>query len=237
VDRLISEEELRTSDGQEGRPAYVSYQGQVYDVSASRMWRGGQHMRRHDAGKDLTADFGAAPHDESVLQRVPRVGTLAAPEEPEEGKPAFLRWVLEMGPRPHPLAVHFPVAYTAAAAILAVLYLFTGVAILETAAYYVLWMAVLMTPVTSGLGALTWRLNYGGKATSSFQVKIAVSIVLTIVGAIALVLRATNPAILVEGQFLGWVYLGLIALMVLCVSVLGWVGDTISFPRKKSRGG
>ena len=232
VEKTVSEEELRSRDGQEGRPAYVAKDGIVYDVSASRMWRGGQHMRRHNAGNDLTADFGAAPHDEGVLQRVPRVGTLASREEPEE-QPNFLRWVLEMGPRPHPLAVHFPVAFTAAAAIFAVLYLFTRVEALETGAYYVLWMATLMAPVAAGLGALTWRLNYGGKLTSSFRIKIAVSIVLTIVGALALALRTAGPGILVEDQFLGWAYLGLIALMVLCVSVLGWVGDTISFPRQR----
>jgi hypothetical protein len=90
-----------------------------------------------------------------------------------------------------------------------------------------------MAPVAGGLGILTWRLNYGGKPTSSFRIKIAVSVVLTILGALALVLRTANPTVLIEGQFLGWVYLGLIALMVLCVSVLGWVGDMISFPRKR----
>jgi predicted heme/steroid binding protein/uncharacterized membrane protein len=232
VEKTVSEEELHANTGQDGKPAYVAKSGVVYDVSASRMWRGGQHMRRHNAGNDLTADFGAAPHDESILQRVPRVGTLASKEEPEEA-PNLLRWALEMGPRPHPLAVHFPVAYTAAVAVLAVLYLLTGVEILETGAYYILWGAVLISPVAAGLGALTWQLNYGGKLTSSFQIKIVVSIVLTIVGAIALAFRTASPGILVEGQFLGWVYLGLIALMVLCVSVLGWVGDMISFPRKR----
>jgi predicted heme/steroid binding protein/uncharacterized membrane protein len=233
VDRTVSEEELHASTGLDGRPAYVAKDGVVYDVSGSRMWRGGQHMRRHNAGNDLTADFGAAPHDESVLQRVPQVGVLAVKEVPEERPPSFWRWALEMGPRPHPLAVHFPVAYTAAAAILAVLYLLTGIEILETGAYYVLWMAVLMALVAAGLGALTWRLNYGGKATPSFQIKIAVSITLILLGALALTVRTLDPGALVEGRFAGWAYLGLLGLMVLCVSVLGWVGDTISFPRKR----
>jgi predicted heme/steroid binding protein len=77
-EKQITEEELRKCDGQEGRPAWVAYRGQVYDVSASQRWRGGMHMKRHQVGNDLTSEFAAAPHDESVLQRMPVVGRLVA---------------------------------------------------------------------------------------------------------------------------------------------------------------
>lgn len=235
MEKTVSEEELHANDGQEGRPAYVAKDGVVYDVSASLMWRSGQHMRRHDAGNDLTADFPAAPHDESVLQRVPRVGTLAPAqkEQPEAKAPELIRWLLEEGPRPHPLAVHFPVAYTAATALLVFLYLLTGRGIIEVAAYYVLWGGTVMAPVAILLGATTWWYNYGHKLTRPFQLKIGLSAVFVPLSVAALVLRSVDPDILVQRQALGWVYVGLIVLMVLAVSGLGWVGDRITFPRKR----
>ena len=237
VEKTVSEKELRSGDGQEGRPAYVAKDGVVYDVSASRMWRGGQHMHRHDAGQDLSAAFSGAPHDESVLQRVPRVGTLAPKEEPQDQVPTLIRWVLEKGPRPHPLAVHFPVAYAAATAILVVLYLLTGLEAFETISYYVLWMGVVISPLTIGLGALTWWYNYGHKLTRPFQIKIGVSLLLLGLGGLALLLRALDPGLLVQGHANGGLYITLLMSMVLCVSVLGWVGDEITFPRKRQTNG
>ena len=83
TERQITEDELKKCDGQEGRPAWVAYRGKVYDVSASQRWPGGMHMKRHQVGKDLTSEFAAAPHDESVFQRLPLVGRLVAAEQKE----------------------------------------------------------------------------------------------------------------------------------------------------------
>lgn len=68
-------EELKKYDGQDGRPAYVAYDGVVYDVSDSAMWDGGDHMGAHSAGEDLTAAHDDAPHDRHILD-YPKVGTL-----------------------------------------------------------------------------------------------------------------------------------------------------------------
>lgn len=54
-------EALAEYDGKDGRPVYIVHQGRVFDVSQSRMWKGGLHMKRHHAGRDLTTDFGGAP--------------------------------------------------------------------------------------------------------------------------------------------------------------------------------
>src|ERR1700690_3942651 len=79
-EKTFTRAELAAYNGQEGRPAYIAYKGRVIDVTASRMWRGGSHMKRHVAGQDLTAEIAAAPHDVDVLDRFPQVGVLA--EEP-----------------------------------------------------------------------------------------------------------------------------------------------------------
>lgn len=68
-------EELAKFDGKDGRPAYVAYQGVVYDVSDSSMWGGGDHEGTHVAGGDLTAAHEDAPHDVYVTG-FPQVGTL-----------------------------------------------------------------------------------------------------------------------------------------------------------------
>jgi predicted heme/steroid binding protein len=69
-------ETLASYDGSNGKPVYVAYQGKVYDVTRSKLWAGGAHMKRHVAGADLTGDIEDAPHDPDVLKRFRQVGML-----------------------------------------------------------------------------------------------------------------------------------------------------------------
>lgn len=69
-------EALAGFDGKEGRPAYVAYKGEVYDVTESRLWKEGSHMRRHQAGFDLTEALSQAPHGEDRVLGMPRIGSL-----------------------------------------------------------------------------------------------------------------------------------------------------------------
>lgn len=75
--RAFTKDELARYDGREGRPAYVAYQGKVYDVSKSFLWKMGKHQAFHQAGCDLTAAIGDAPHGPELLGRFPIVGTTA----------------------------------------------------------------------------------------------------------------------------------------------------------------
>ena len=68
-------DELAGFDGKDGRPAYVAYEGTVYDVSDSAMWEGGGHEALHVAGGDLTEEHADAPHDVYVTD-FPEVGRL-----------------------------------------------------------------------------------------------------------------------------------------------------------------
>jgi predicted heme/steroid binding protein len=74
--RVFTADELATFDGKDGRPAYIAMAGKVYDVSDSSMWEDGLHGEEHDAGADLTDDMDFAPHNDSVLEDFPVVGTL-----------------------------------------------------------------------------------------------------------------------------------------------------------------
>ncbi len=231
MDGVVQPDELRQNDGKEGRPAYVAYQGKVYDVSGSKMWRGGVHVRRHNAGQDLTEALSAAPHDASVFERVTLVGELApAPpqEAAEEEIPAWLDWLLDR--HPHNISVHFPIAYGAAVLVLLILNFLTGQEGFETASYYMLWGAVGMAPVAMVLGVMAWSFSYRRVITAPFMGKIVLSIALLIVGVVALTLRVSNAGIfLTPAEPMRWVYFGLVVVIVLLVSGLGWLGDIIMY--------
>ena len=68
--------ELEQFKGENGKPIYIAHAGKVYDVSESKLWRNGVHMKRHAAGRDLSTDIQAAPHEPDVLERFPQVGIL-----------------------------------------------------------------------------------------------------------------------------------------------------------------
>lgn len=74
--RQFSKEELARYNGKEGNPAYIVYNGNVYDVSKSFLWQKGNHQVLHQAGADLTEALKQAPHGADLLKRFPVVGTL-----------------------------------------------------------------------------------------------------------------------------------------------------------------
>lgn len=75
--------ELAGFDGKEGRKAYFGYQGRVYDATASRLWSNGVHMRRHQAGMDLTEALKLAPHGEDKIAALPVAASLCVNLETE----------------------------------------------------------------------------------------------------------------------------------------------------------
>ena len=71
--------ELSYYDGQDGRRAYVAVEGVIYDVTQSRLWRGGTHDPSHgeaSAGRDLTEVIQHSPHGTQHLKDFPVVGRL-----------------------------------------------------------------------------------------------------------------------------------------------------------------
>jgi predicted heme/steroid binding protein len=76
AERKFTIEELKQYDGKDGRPAYIAFQGRVYDVTDSPLWTSGDHQGLHEAGKDLTTEMGEAPHGEETLANMKIVGIL-----------------------------------------------------------------------------------------------------------------------------------------------------------------
>lgn len=74
--RHFTRRELAFFNGKNGAPAYLAYEGVVYDASGSFLWQRGEHQVRHRAGEDLTGAFAQAPHGPELLVRLPVVGVL-----------------------------------------------------------------------------------------------------------------------------------------------------------------
>jgi len=70
-----TKKELGNFDGKEGRKAYISVRGYVYDVTNERTWMDSTHYGL-EPGKDLTSEFYNCHNQERILQGLPIVGTL-----------------------------------------------------------------------------------------------------------------------------------------------------------------
>ncbi|TLM65210.1 MAG: cytochrome B5 [Deltaproteobacteria bacterium] len=70
----MTRDELAGYDGRDGRPAYVAVNGVIYDVTASPLWRDGNHQGAHQAGRELGEELKSAPHVRAVIERFPVVG-------------------------------------------------------------------------------------------------------------------------------------------------------------------
>lgn len=67
--------QLALRNGQDREEIWVAYEGVIYDVTASRLWREGKHYE-HWAGQDLTHELPDAPHTSKVFEKFEKVGTL-----------------------------------------------------------------------------------------------------------------------------------------------------------------
>jgi len=235
----FNSEDLEAYNGKDGNPCYVVYDGKVYDVSGSKLWKGGQHMRRHPAGSDLTADIQAAPHGPEVLERYPQVGTLTKAEAPasETPLPGLIGLLLEKNPffrrHPHPMTVHFPIVFMLAAPFFLVLYLLTGVRAFETTAFHCLGGGVLFSVVGIATGLITWWYNYMGKWMKPVAVKLPLSLVMLTVSIIAFVWRFLDPNVMTDLKGIRLLYPILVLALAPMVSVIGWYGANMTFPIEK----
>lgn len=226
--------EIESCNGKEGRPVYIAYQGKVYDVSDSKLWKTGLHMKRHSAGKDLTPDIQAAPHGTEVLERYPQVGVLKKEEGPGIRMPAILSQLLMRFPilrrHPHPMTVHFPIVFMFSTTIFNVLYLATGIRSFETTAFHCLGGGVFFTVITISTGLYTWWLNYLSKPTRAITIKKRISLVMLGVGIVAFIWRIVVPDVMVSLQGINFIYLLLILSFLPMVTVIGWFGAGLTFP-------
>lgn len=74
--QTLTVDELAQFDGREERASYIAYEGHIYDVSDSKLWKEGLHFGKHRAGLDLSENLEQAPHGREKLLSLPRMGEL-----------------------------------------------------------------------------------------------------------------------------------------------------------------
>jgi predicted heme/steroid binding protein/uncharacterized membrane protein len=230
-------EDLSEYNGQDGKPAYVVHNGKVYDVSESKLWKAGLHMRRHKAGTDLTADIQAAPHGNEVLDNYSQVGTLKKETTPNVNMPKAVQWLLETNPffrrHPHPMTVHFPIVFFLANPFFNILFLLTGGRSFETTAVHCLAGGILFSLVAIATGLLTWWYNYMAKIMKPIAIKLPLSIILFVLALILFIWRLMDPLVVINPEGPNLIYLLMVLSLVPMISILGWFGATMTFPIEK----
>jgi predicted heme/steroid binding protein/uncharacterized membrane protein len=235
--KTFSPEELAQHDGKKQDSTYIAYQGRVIDVSNSKLWPKGVHMKRHEAGQDLTEAFQDAPHGTEVLDRYPEIGSLpgAARESEAESRP--LPRIVQRFPmlkrHPHPMTVHFPIVFSMAAVLFTLLYLVSGHGGFEATAWHCLGANILFTPVAILTGLYTWWLNYMAQPLRPVIAKLILSPVLLAVSLIAFFWRLVRPELLIHFEASGLIYLLLVLVLFPLVTTIGWFGASLTFPVHK----
>jgi predicted heme/steroid binding protein/uncharacterized membrane protein len=229
---------LSSSNGKDGNPSYIAYEGKVYDVSESQRWTGGIHMNRHEAGKDLTTDIQAAPHGPEVLERYPEIGTLTKEIEIDMPMPKALSRFLARFPffrrHPHPMTVHFPIVFMFSVTLFNLLYLLTGVKSFESTALHCLGGGILFMPVAMLTGWFAWWLNFMAKPMRATNIKVPLSFVLLALSLAAFIWRIVEPNVLDSLDTGGVIYLLIVLSFIPLVTIISWFGAMLTSPLEKS---
>jgi len=244
-DRMMeqyTQSDLEAANGQDGAPTLIAFDGKVYDVSSSRMWRKGVHFKSHHAGQDLTAFLSAAPHGDEVFKRFEQVGVLVEEKALAAQIRTPPRWIERiLNEHPHPISVHFPIALSLVGSFFMVLFvasrwlawpwLQTEGPFFERFALYCIVLATLAAPVSILTGLWSWYYNYNAVWTRIYRFKTGLSVVLMVLQILALTLRvglAPAPD-LASGAYV--FYAVLMVAMAPTVMALGYFGGQITFPR------
>lgn len=67
--------ELALRNGQDRPEIWIAWEGKIFDVTESRLWKNGKHYE-HWAGQDLTEELADSPHGRRVFEGREPIGIL-----------------------------------------------------------------------------------------------------------------------------------------------------------------
>jgi predicted heme/steroid binding protein/uncharacterized membrane protein len=226
----VKKSELKSYDGKDGRPAYISYNGKVYDVSKSSHWKEGVHMGRHKAGEDLTDFISMAPHDDEVFARVEQVGSVEGGEKDRAVERKEMLRDLYRKFHPHPIMIHFPIGLFFFGALMQFIFLLTKNASFEYSAFYAIAFGTLCVFPAMASGMFSWWVNYDMTLTSIFKNKLGGSITLLISALFLVTVRLLIPDIASRADALSFVYNALVFINVPVTLFVAYNGGKITWP-------
>ena len=196
-------------------------------------------MNRHSAGKDLSAEILAAPHDTAVLERFEIVGSYEeAPTEPIIGIKGEVDAWLQNHPffrrHPHPAVVHVPIGLMVALPVFEIAALATGSTATEWAAYLCLILGLVALPGAIATGYFTWWINYDWKDSPIISRKRRLAwtaIVLALFAVIWRFLLVKDPVMWTDLPVM--IYCGTTLALGSIVPWIGFLGGTLTFPYEK----
>ncbi|MFM7032771.1 MAG: cytochrome b5 domain-containing protein [Bacteroidota bacterium] len=71
--------ELALRNGQDRPEIWIAWEGKIFDVTESRLWKNGKHYE-HWAGQDLTEELADSPHGRRVFEGREPIGILEKKE-------------------------------------------------------------------------------------------------------------------------------------------------------------
>jgi predicted heme/steroid binding protein/uncharacterized membrane protein len=232
----ITSEELISFGGKDGNPVYVAFQGKIYDLSTSPLWSEGVHMEKHSAGRDLSGEISAAPHGLEVFERYPQVGVFKKGISGEfKHLPTMLQRLLQQFPmagrHPHPMVVHFPIAFLMGTSLFSLLYLLSEIPAYETMSFYLIVLGAISSLFAMATGLFTWWVNYRLKLIYYVKRKIQLSIVLLLLETSLLLWHGLSKEIFLHG--INLIYFILMLALAPIVGLLGYYGGQMTFPTKR----
>lgn len=87
INRLMKEaysKKEEKDDAKKTTQTQFIYNGVLYEVGESKLWKNGAHMGRHYAGADLTSAMSGAPHGDEVLERISKIGPVSDIEKQKQ---------------------------------------------------------------------------------------------------------------------------------------------------------
>jgi predicted heme/steroid binding protein/uncharacterized membrane protein len=229
--QYFTKEELRKYNGNNDMPSYVAFNGSVYDVSSSALWKNGGHFKKHFAGSDMTSAIAGAPHSEDVLSRYPKIGELVISDTADKNrqlsKEHLTVWYSKY--HPHPLIIHFPIAlhyFSAFADILFLKYLSSEY---EAAVFLSFVVATVMGLLALVTGVFSWWINYNFTKSRPFMIKLVGAFFTLFAGLVPIVQKLTDPNIPFSKSIEGYIYHSIIFATVISVTIVGYYGGKITW--------